>query len=84
VDYACHAAVVMVNLHQYSADFTGMMCQTVQRAFDGQPLCLFFNEAAGDLDPYHTCVPIEQKPSGSCNGQGSSSVAMNCKIFSYR
>jgi len=70
VNYACHATVVMANLHQYSADFPGVMCQTVQRAFDGQPLCLFFNGAAGDIDPYYTGVPIEQDTVGKLEWTG--------------
>ena len=64
VNYACHPVVIMANLRQYSADFPGVMCQTLEQAFDGRPLCFFLNGAAGDIDPYYTGVPAEQDTGG--------------------
>jgi neutral ceramidase len=62
VNYACHPVVIMANLRQYSADFPGVMCRTVEQAFEDRPLCFFLNGAAGDIDSYYTGVPAEQDP----------------------
>ncbi|MCY3776155.1 MAG: neutral/alkaline non-lysosomal ceramidase N-terminal domain-containing protein [Candidatus Aminicenantes bacterium] len=62
VNYACHPVVVMANLKQYSADFPGVMCETVEQAFGPQTMAFFLNGGAGDIDTYYTGVPIEEDP----------------------
>jgi neutral ceramidase len=62
VNYAAHPVVIMANLKEYSADYPGVMCRTVEQAFGNQPLCMFMQGAAGDIDTYYTGVPIEQDP----------------------
>jgi hypothetical protein len=53
---------MMGGLKKYSADFPGVMCRTVEAAFSDQPMCMFLQGAAGDIDTYHTNVPAEQDP----------------------
>lgn len=62
VNYACHPVVIMGNLRQYSADFPGVMTKIVEQEFENQPLCLFLQGAAGDIDTYYTNVPLECDP----------------------
>ena len=62
VNYACHPVVVMANLKQYSADFPGVMCNTVEEAFGPQTMAFFLNGGAGDIDTYYTGVPLEEDP----------------------
>jgi hypothetical protein len=52
VNYACHPVVYGSDNLRYSADFVGPMTATVESAFDGKPLCLFLQGAAGDIKPY--------------------------------
>ena len=62
VNYACHPVVVMANLKQYSADFPGVMCNTVEEAFGPQTMGFFLNGGAGDIDTYYTGVPLAEDP----------------------
>ena len=62
VNYACHPVVVMANLKQYSADFPGVMCNTVEAAFGPQTMAFFLNGGAGDIDTYYTGVPLAEDP----------------------
>ncbi len=64
VNYACHPVVFGSDNLQYSADFPGAMCQTVEKAFTGagggEPLCFFVQGAPGDINPFHAVTRIEQ------------------------
>lgn len=62
VNYACHPVVIMGKLAKYSADFPGVACATVERAFEGPPMCMFLQGAAGNLDTYYTGVAVEDDP----------------------
>ena len=70
VNYACHPVVVMANLKQYSADFPGVMCETVEQAFGPQTMAFFLNGGAGDIDTYYTGVPLEEDPVGRMEWSG--------------
>ncbi|HXQ81944.1 MAG TPA: neutral/alkaline non-lysosomal ceramidase N-terminal domain-containing protein [Opitutaceae bacterium] len=60
VNYACHPVVFGSDNLQYSADFIGPMAGTVEGAFGGKPLCLFFQGAAGDIKPYYGSTPLNK------------------------
>jgi len=60
VNYACHPVVFGSDNLQYSADFVGPMASTVAAAFDGKPLCLFLQGAAGDINPYYAGTPLKE------------------------
>ena len=58
VNYACHPVVLGPDNLNYSADFVGVMRETVEKAFDGAPLCLFLQGADGDINPYYATTPL--------------------------
>jgi neutral ceramidase len=60
VNYSCHAVVFGSDHLQYSADFPGVMTQTVEREFHNVPLCFFLQGAPGDINPYFAVTPLEQ------------------------
>jgi len=60
VNYACHPVVFGPDNLRYSADFVGVMCDTVEKSFDSRPLCLFLQGADGDINPYDATTPLEQ------------------------
>lgn len=60
VNYACHPVVFGPDNLRYSADFVGVMCETVEKAFDTHPLCLFLQGADGDINPYDATTPLAQ------------------------
>ena len=60
VNYACHPVVFGPDNLQYSADFPGVTTKTVEQAFDGGPLCLFLQGAAGDVNVYDATTPLGQ------------------------
>ncbi len=62
VNYACHPVVIMGRLTKYSADYPNFTRQTVERAFNGAPMCFFLQGAAGDIDTYYTGVRPEEDP----------------------
>jgi neutral ceramidase len=53
VNYACHPVVFGSDNLSYSSDFVGVMRDTVEKAFDQKPLCLFLQGADGDINPYY-------------------------------
>lgn len=85
VNYACHPVVFGSDNVQYSADFPGVMTQTVERAMDGQPLCIFLQGAPGDINPYYAVTPLEQDAvkmldwTGERLGQEAARVAKDIK-----
>ena len=60
VNYSCHAVVFGPDNFQYSADFPGVMAQTVERAFHNVPLCFFLQGAPGDINPYFAVTQLQQ------------------------
>ena len=64
VNYSCHAVVFGADNLQYSADFPGVMAQTVEKTLaaesGAQPICFFLQGAPGDINPYHAVTRLEQ------------------------
>ncbi len=60
VNYACHPVTFGSDNLRYSADFPGVMCKVVERAFGRKPLCFFMQGAAGDINVYDAGTPIKQ------------------------
>jgi len=65
VNYACHAVVFGADNLQYSADFPGVMTQTVEKAMGDTagappPLAVFLQGAPGDINPYYATIPRNQ------------------------
>lgn len=50
MNYACHADVVCFN-YAISADYPGVACAEVEKAFGNKVNCLFINGAAGNVEP---------------------------------
>jgi len=64
VNYACHPVIhgkPDANL-MYSADFPGVLCREVQKQMAGNPFCIFFNGACGNLNPYYAHSVDNPKP----------------------
>ena len=64
VNYACHPVIhgkPDANL-MYSADFPGVLCREVQKQIAGNPFCIFFNGACGNLNPYYAHSVDNPKP----------------------
>lgn len=49
MNYACHADVVCANF-EVSADYPGVACREVEKAFDNKVNCLFVQGAAGNVE----------------------------------
>jgi len=62
VNYACHPVVIMGRLAKYSADFPGAMCNIVEQGLGNDPVCMFLQGGAGDIDTYYTGVAPEEDP----------------------
>jgi neutral ceramidase len=62
VNYACHPVVIMGRLAKYSADYPGAMCNLVERGLADNPVCMFLQGGAGDIDTYYTGVAPEEDP----------------------
>ncbi len=60
VNYACHAVVLGSDNLQISADYPGVMCDTVEKQLGGDAVCLFAQGAAGDINPYDTSTPVKE------------------------
>ncbi len=56
--YACHPVVLGPDNYEYSADFVGAACATVQNTL-GAP-CLYLQGACGDINPYLDKTPLDQ------------------------
>lgn len=55
VNHACHPVIHGRGDNAnptYSADFPGVLCNRVRSEWESRPLCLFFNGACGNLNPY--------------------------------
>jgi len=57
VNYACHPVIFGPDNLEYSADYVGVMCKTVEAGIAGRLLCLFFQGADGDINPYYATTP---------------------------
>lgn len=60
VNYACHPVVFGADNLRYSADFVGVMADTVEEAFGNHPICFFLQGASGDINPYFATIPFGQ------------------------
>lgn len=60
VNYACHPVVFGSDNLQYSADYPGVMINTVERELGGQPLAMFLQGGDGDINPYYAVHPLDQ------------------------
>jgi neutral ceramidase len=57
VNYACHSVVLGPENLEYSADYPGEMRRFVASSLDGDPVVLFIQGAAGDVNPYYDKTP---------------------------
>ncbi|PYQ25215.1 MAG: hypothetical protein DMF81_02940 [Acidobacteria bacterium] len=60
LNYACHPVVFGADNRQYSADYPGVTVKTVEQEFGGQPLAIFLQGGAGDINPYYAVHPLDQ------------------------
>lgn len=60
VNYACHAVVYGPDNLSYSADYPGVMRDTVEEAFQRNPTVFFLQGAAGDINPYYDKTPLAE------------------------
>jgi hypothetical protein len=57
VNHACHPVVFGPDNLKYSADFPGVMANTVEQALGEQALCFFLQGASATINPYHAVTP---------------------------
>ena len=85
VNYACHPVIFGADDLDFSADFPGVMTQTVESAFSKAgftaPLCFFLQGAAGDINVFDAGTPrdkaIEKRDwSGQHLGEEAARVAL--------
>jgi neutral ceramidase len=60
VNYACHPVVLTADNDFYSADYPGAMRSYVEKNLAGSPLCLFWQGAAGNINPYFDKTYLEE------------------------
>jgi Neutral/alkaline non-lysosomal ceramidase, N-terminal len=60
VNYACHPVTFGSDNLRFSADFPGVMCKVVEKAFDDKPLAFFMQGAPGDINVYDTGTPVTE------------------------
>jgi Neutral/alkaline non-lysosomal ceramidase, N-terminal len=60
VNYACHPVTFGSDNMQFSADFPGVMCKVVEKAFDDKPLAFFLQGAPGDINVYDAGTPVTE------------------------
>jgi neutral ceramidase len=60
VNYAAHPVTFGPDNLKFSADYPGVMCKTVEQAFDGKPLAFFVQGGAGDINVYDATTAITQ------------------------
>ena len=63
VNYACHPVTFGPDNLRFSADFPGVMTETVEEAFKGttpSPLCFFLQGAPGDINVYDATIPVKE------------------------
>lgn len=92
VNYSCHPVVFGPDNLQYSADFPGVMCKTVEQAFaqagGDPPLCFFLQGAPGDINVYDATTPLKENAiakrdwSGQHLGEAAARVAKEIKTES--
>ncbi|MBZ5670276.1 MAG: neutral/alkaline non-lysosomal ceramidase N-terminal domain-containing protein [Acidobacteriia bacterium] len=71
VNYSCHPVVFGPDNLQYSADFPGVMTQTVEQAFGANPpLCFFMQGAPGDINVYDATTPLKEDAIGKRDWSG--------------
>jgi hypothetical protein len=58
VSYTCHPVVLGPDNLNISADYPGVMMETVQRELGGT--CIFLQGAAGDINPYMDKTPLDK------------------------
>ena len=58
VNYAAHPVTFGSDNLRYSADFPGVMCEMVEKAFGGKPLAFFVQGASGDINVYDAGTPV--------------------------
>jgi hypothetical protein len=56
--YACHPVVMGSDNYQYSADFVGTACATVEDQLHTK--CFFLQGACGNINPYMDKTPLDQ------------------------
>lgn len=56
--YACHPVVLGPDNYEYSADFVGAACATVEQAHAAP--CLYLQGACGNINPYMDKTPLDQ------------------------
>lgn len=60
VNYACHPVTFGSDNLRFSADFPGVMCKVVEKAFGDQPLAFFMQGAPGDINVYDAGTPVTE------------------------
>ena len=60
VNYACHPVVFTADNDFYSADYPGAMRRYVEKNVAGSPVCLFWQGAAGNINPYFDKTYLEE------------------------
>ncbi len=58
VNYAMHPVTFGSDALRFSADFPGVMCKVIEKAFGGKPLAFFVQGAAGDTNVFDAGTPI--------------------------
>jgi neutral ceramidase len=64
VNYACHPVVFGSDNLRYSADYPGVMNQTVEKELGSGVQSFFIQGAPGDINPYYAVTPIEENAVG--------------------
>ncbi len=57
-NYACHPVVMGSDNYQYSADYVGTACATVEEQLKTK--CLFLQGGCGNINPYMDKTPLDQ------------------------
>lgn len=57
-NYACHPVVLGPDNYQYSADYVGPACATVEEQL--KTTCLFLQGGCGNINPYMDKTPLDQ------------------------
>jgi neutral ceramidase len=57
-NYACHPVVMGPDNYQYSADYVGAACATVEEQLKTK--CLFLQGGCGNINPYMDKTPLDQ------------------------
>ena len=85
VNYACHPVTFGSDNMRFSADFPGVMCKVVEKAFDDKPLAFFMQGAPGDINVYDAGTPVTEDVigrrdwAGETLGKAAADVAKKIK-----